>query len=441
MCRSVVVANLERYPPKAFQVCGEEDFDSLVRQRHAATKPKTKGGGSRAAATVSGGGLDGTGRVAPAISDKFLAEVELRNPQLRESKVVDELVWKDCVEFRFRRGGVARPPALTLPWPLLVAQIADACGTLADSNTDVDGPEADRAYEVLRKSPMNVSLLQSTGAGKVIKKALKLQKRKCDTPSAVAKYERLERLLESWKELAAQSGVQGAAAPSPKKKLKTSPPSADADATSSKAAGDQEEVERDLRVAETCLSWRQLFAALKRREEMRRESQGKRMREIRKNLACDRPKVVKVRPTPAKHSRILAHPEERKRIFASSSSSSSAAAAGGGGKMLQLRKETSAVAAFQRSNHSQAVSSSRKSSSFGAAVAFAACSKTKRAPAGGGGRMSKPSQVRRLAGGKQMKVPTRTVQGSGGAPRQFASKWKVAPPPPRPPRSGSGGRR
>jgi hypothetical protein len=119
LCLGVVVTSLEKYAPESFGVLSEEDFEEIIQQRHRRTSPKE-----------GSGGLDGTGRVAPALSDKFLAEVELANPHLSESVVVDRLVWKDCVNFRFREGGLTRPPALVLPWPLLVDKVRECAKAL-----------------------------------------------------------------------------------------------------------------------------------------------------------------------------------------------------------------------------------------------------------------------------------------------------------------------
>lgn len=45
LCRSVVVANLERYPPETFGICDEEEWIAIVKLRHNSTRPKEGQGG------------------------------------------------------------------------------------------------------------------------------------------------------------------------------------------------------------------------------------------------------------------------------------------------------------------------------------------------------------------------------------------------------------
>jgi hypothetical protein len=377
LCRSFIVANLERFPPHIFDHCEQEEFETLVEVRHKKTKPKE-----------GSGGIDGTGRVAPAISERCMAEFEEYVPGLSSSSVTDKLVWKDCVEYSFRRGGLQRPRALEYPWPCLIDQLHHTAQVF--EMVSLESAEASEAISKLSESPMNVALLQASGVGKVIGKCLK----KNDGLTGNQNYQRLDKLLTTWKALAANSGitVKGEA-----RREIVGRNEFDADA-------------EDLELAETCQSWRQLFAALKNREEERRSNQGKRMRERRANLASDRPRVVKVRPTVAKHSKILAG---RSAVQSTGSSP-------GKSKLEQLRKETATVASRERRSPSQHVTK-MTSSSFGAAVAFASVSKKNRK-----GKSRSKVGVITLAGGKRMTVPEKVVQGAGS--RQMAFKWKQPPP-------------
>jgi hypothetical protein len=389
LCRSVIIANLERYPPDSLGIVSEEEWESIIRLRHRRTSPK-----------AGSGGLDGTGRIAPALSDRFLAEVEQANPQIAESAVVDQLVWKDCVEYKFKMGGMTRPKTLTYPWPILMDKIrrtGDALALLMEKDTsERDEASVGRAMEKLTQFPMNIAMLKATGIGKSIKKIIKSQRGESESPVV----ERLNQLLTSWMDLAASNGI----------KIK---------GQNGQAAGSQvfKDDEEDLRILETCPMWRHLFAALTQREEKRRSDQGKRMREKRKDRASGRPKVVKVRPASAKHDRILGRPMER---VASMSSKSSPA----NGKMLQLRKEASVVASRQGKlpapvtmacgRYGAAVAKS--SGGFGAAVAFSSGSKKN-----SNTQRKKDGRSFEVGGGKRMKIPATAGQG---ASRNLVAKMK-----------------
>jgi hypothetical protein len=388
LCQSVIVANLERYPPDSLGLVSEMEWESIIRLRHKRTSPK-----------AGSGGLDGTGRIAPALSDRFLSEVEQANPHIAESDVVDQLIWKDCVEYKFRLGGLTRPKTLTYPWPVLMEKIrrgGDALALMMEKDaSERDEASVGRAIDKLTHFPMNIALLKATGIGKTVKKIIKSHCGGC---------EQLKQLLTSWMDLAASNGVE----------IK---------GQNGRAASPQvfKDDEEDLRILETCPMWRHLFAVLTQREEKRRSTQGKRMREIRKNLASGRPKVVKVRPTNSKHDKILARPMDR--VAAMSGSKQ----APGNGKMLQLRKEASVVASRQRNPGVPAMKSSggfgaavAKTSTggggFGASVAFASGSKKN-----SNEQRKKDGRTFKVGGGKTMKIPA--VAGQG-AKRNLVAKMK-----------------
>lgn len=297
ICRHTIVTNLERYPPESLGMfLDDEEWNLLIQYRHQKTKPKH-----------GQGGLDGTGRIAPALSDKFLSSVEERNESFRESEIADQLIWKDCVNFTFRKGGLTRPRNLEYPWPNLVERIKKAGLFVLNykastENTSEHQKELETSLEVLEHSPMNLPLLIATGIGKTVKKAIKKHaKQELDT-------QRMESLIVSWKHLAEQEGVElnnhDDKAP-PKKKQKTTSPKNASIVTTTDSNAD---VQEDWKMAEASQNWRQLFAALTKRESKRRSEQGQRMREIRGKLNHERPKVVKVRPAAknaSKHERIL----------------------------------------------------------------------------------------------------------------------------------------
>jgi hypothetical protein len=396
LCLDVVVAHLERYAPESFAILGEEDFNQVIRLRHDRTSPLT-----------GSGGLDGSGRVAPAVPDRFLSEVEAANPHLAESAVADRLVWRDCVNFRFREGGLTRPPALLWPWPILVEKVRVCAEILSRT---LESPDADDALRALEARPMNVPLLQATGAGKTVKRAIRAHKKRIgeggepDSSAAGAgACARLERLLGSWVAMAddpdgiAVGGSHAAAGGGGK------------DANSCKKISESlAEARGDLRIAEGCRSWRQLFRALKLRDDSRRSDQGERMRKIRSNLARERPRVVKVRPAApsARRDRILARPEDRAKLLLASPSPASA-------KMSQLRRETAVTAVRQQRAPSAPPVASRAppSGSFGAAVAFAAAAKRPPAAGKAPARAGKATTLVRLPGGREMRVPGAAASG------------------------------
>lgn len=247
LCRAVVSTNLERYPPESFGICDPDEWQAIVKFRHASTQPKQR--------VTASTGLEG--RIVPAVAEKVLQAIEDCNPHLAECPVTDTLLWKDCVEYRYRRGCLTRPVALHLPWPLLVQELQGQANLLLQS--EVSSEEMRHAIDTLRRSPMNVSLLKDSQVGKTVKRVVKFSTALNDN----AKTE-LRDLLVSWMEMATSDSadVDGA-----KKDIRES------------------FTQDDLNLAETCYSWRQLFAALHHRNDEIRSIQGKRMREIRKNVS------------------------------------------------------------------------------------------------------------------------------------------------------------
>ena len=346
LCRAVIVANLEKYDPMCLGSLCEDDWEHIVRVRHQKTQPLQR---------KTNAGLDGSGRVAPAISDKVLTLIEETNPHLADSAVVDELVWRDCVEYRFRRGNtLTRPRELYLPWPELLAHVRQLAQGLQSGNED-------SVVDAMVDLPMNVALLQATGIGKVVRKSIKKQKQQPSGGICEDGASKLEALLQSWKALAAQK------APTPP--------------------------QTDLEMAERCSSWRQLFAALKQRQESRRESQGKRMREIRQHLASGRPKVVKVRP--AIPNKRLARTVAGERAMGGSSNA----------KLSQIRREAASQRQQQKPAPRRATTAKRpNNASFGDAVAFVSGKKKGTTTVG----------MKLLPGGKLMTMPAAKKSGRLG---------------------------
>lgn len=391
-CCKVIAANLERYPVEVIGVLDEEGWNAVVRERHAGTTP-TKGKG----------GLDGTGRMAPAMKAQFLAKVEEANPHLSESSISDKLVWKDCVEYKFTAGGVERPNSLKYPWPELVNHVEKVGSALLsllakEEITDMDRGILAQSVISLKDAPMNISLLQSSGAGKIVKKFIKGCSKRHDIVGALGVNEErpigsssltgkprlvmspkgeLQQLLENWKEMASKSGTKIAGLKS------TTCPAHDTDNDDAKAA-------------ESCQTWRSLYHTLELRKAKRLADQGARMRERKRKLDTDRAKIRQVRHAKEKpqHERILKRPMERLKTSASIHSSGNQPKTGNS-KMMELKRQ-SAVTSARQAKSTTGLAANPKASFSNAAAFTHAVSSRKRKP---------QTSIVQLKGGKQMKMP------------------------------------
>ena len=206
LCRTVVTVHLERYTPESFRICDIYEWEEIIQLRHAMTQPQQ----TRPAHQTHHDSLDGHGRLLPAISGKVLLPIEECNEHLNDSVMADTLVWKDCVEYHFKRsvGFLIRPPILFVPWPILVQQIQTTCGQVlssfimeddkndnaknnnnsnynvrrANTNTPPLQPkptptseEIAVALHTLQGTTWNIALLRDTGIGKIVKRLLKQQ--------------------------------------------------------------------------------------------------------------------------------------------------------------------------------------------------------------------------------------------------------------------------
>jgi hypothetical protein len=216
LCRTVVTNNIERYAPESFQICDVYEWEEIIKLRYTLTQPKkvtlhllqspsvasiTSTAHSNGSST--GTDLDGNGRLIPAISVKVIQSIEACNVHLADCTVTDTLVWKDCVEYRFKRnvGLHIRPPILFLPWPLLVQEIQHYTQILASLLTDDENDndtnsssyrskpsikDINIAIQKLQSTTWNIALLRDTGVGKVVKKVLKKFNKSNSTSSSSA---------------------------------------------------------------------------------------------------------------------------------------------------------------------------------------------------------------------------------------------------------------
>jgi hypothetical protein len=393
LCRKCIVLNLERYPPDVFIILDEGEWDSLIKLRHEKSTP-LKGNG----------GLDGTGRLHPAVGEKFLSEVEEQNPHLQGSKIADALIWKDIVEYRFKKGGLSRPKNLLAPWPVLVEQLEQVGKVLNSCLLQQHGNhEATlQAIKYLEESPMDLNLLKDSRIGKTVKKFLSKAEGHLDFLDEPYVFSRgkdirktprstLQATLNTWMEMAAKGGVkmkvEGDSSPT---KAKAREPSSLSSKESSQA-----NTLVDLSAAKKCSSWRALYQTLKAQNEQRRNQHGEKMRERRQKLDMVRPKIVKVRHASAKQDKILNHSSF------GSGYNPNAKSPPRNSKIQQLKMEAQVTSTRRRPPTDISPTSSKPRSSFGAAVAFASVGKTVT------GKRKAPPATKSitLAGGKRIKVP------------------------------------
>lgn len=406
-CRVVVALHLERYPPKAIGMLGEDAWASIIKFKFDRTNP-----------------LEGKRRTA-AITQHFLAAVEAENPHLAESTVADRYVWKDLCEFQFPRSGLSRPKGLYYPWPILEQRICKAGQDIQEilrigidddaSNSASTRSRVERSVQVLAESAMSVSLLKSSGIGKTVKKIVKhalkseghnqsenlFQKRhvpylkpsknqhKCE----VSIIDQLQNLLNSWKDLAAKSGVA----------ITQDTMSLNKESDSSYC---DDNVHQDLDYCQlNCPTWRALFETLSSREVQRRTMEGARLRQRREHRAKHQPKVIKVRPARASSNReqMLSKIKQQPfgRRFAASANSEKP-------NKLQALKDESRVAANWQKSKSGTMRPA--SSSFGNAVAFASAGKSAKG-------LKVAMKHVDIKGGKAMKIPVSNLKKKLSKPR------------------------
>lgn len=318
---------MERYAPETFGSLPYSEWEAIVKVKCQITAPKTQ---NNKVKKVKGSNLLSDGRKFPALSEKFIREVEEKNQHLRCSPVTDELVWRDCVDFKFKQvGSLSRPNIFGLPWDIQVEnlkQIAEDIQTLrltpdSASNVVTDSSDSSTAdsspalknntaqekkvaaiVEELQSTPMIVPLLSASGIGKALKTLLK-KLRKFDAAINATTDEvvgtkkascyqtwsvQLENILQQWKAMASESGVAMSSIKQSSPLSQSSPSSVyvrNGRLTSPK------QHEEDIKNIQKCKQWRDLFDILVAREKKLIENRGAKMRESRKHLEVARPKI------------------------------------------------------------------------------------------------------------------------------------------------------
>jgi len=129
-----IASKIEKYPPHAMAMLSEHQWESVVTARVAMRGKHQSAQASAAAASANNG--SGTPQphqkqpqckmhLLPAVSIKYLQAIEDHplNAHLAKSKKIDESLWKDIVNYKYRIGGMTRPKCLELPLRVLEGQL------------------------------------------------------------------------------------------------------------------------------------------------------------------------------------------------------------------------------------------------------------------------------------------------------------------------------
>jgi hypothetical protein len=307
-------------------------------------------------------------------------------------------VWKDIVEYKFRKLGLSRPKHLLYPYPVLIQHLQESGRALNATLLQVEGntSQAIQAIRFIEETPMDLLLLKDSGIGKTVKKFLHKSSRLdfldepyvFSTGKDIRKTPRttLQSTLQEWMNLAATQGV----------KMKNESSAERGPASSSSSSTNSNKSNSvDLSSTRKCTTWRELYQTLQVQDEERKCRQGEKMRERRQRLDSVRPKIVKVRHASAKQDRLLGRASFGSGYHPSQQQTQPV----GNSKIRQLKMEATITSTRRRPP--PPVEASRGGGGFGAAVAFAAIG-SKAATK----RKAPPSTKSvELAGGKRIKVP------------------------------------
>ena len=464
----MVASNLEMYPPGALGILSEYQWDNVVRAlvankgntKLSSTNKSSSDSSNKDSKLMGGSGwtkvktsfaLDSQSgkKQLPALSEKVLQSIEQHpnNVHISKSKVADEMLWKDIVDYNFN-GMINRPTSLQIPRDVLIGKLEGWSDKLLEL---VSPPEEEtdesRSLQVissnrrthqlpiilqsLKNVPMDVALLTDTNIGKSASKAAKVMKKlwkKVKNMSdsekeinllgypffwrpmseqngnkievhTISQLEFLQQIIEDWKNMASENGVESSDPPKKKQKIDDKQKNITIPIATcgkdKKISMKQHQI--DMKLLNESPDWRSLYQSLKKREEMLKKSHGDRVRTIRDNLKKDRPKVGKVvlkkavgrvrggdssgmttdqqydteSATTSVSSTLSSRAEKREAILSKSlghrarqqqlSRNSSVFASSG--KISQLKSETKVAASWQKSSHHN------RHASFGASVA------------------------------------------------------------------------
>lgn len=429
LCLFNISNKIEKYPPEAFACLSETQWEEIIKFRHKNTTPTNQSSSCSysSAELMNLGWLDSTGRKSPAIRDKVIAEIEQLNEHLSGSKVTDDLIWKDCVNYSFKFGAF-RPKVLYYPWSILVERVTTSGSHLMsllnppNKCESMDNLLKERrqmlidSLSTLTNSYMCTELLNQTKIGKTVVKFIKRSKKiSGNTPDYVVdlwtksirpemlhhnQYHQssststnqsplisalgqLELLLQSWMKIAEEEGVEVS---------NTSSTSNLSDVITNEMSGkskgtSEEQYELDLMVIQKCNSWRELFEALTERKQYVLKSHGKKQRDARQKVEQKKNTVKKVQTV-----------QKIAGLRLKSSFGKSASTSGKTSKIGSWKHDAQVLKATQRGLPKPP----KKGSAFGNAVASAVNKRKKTSPlAGRNDKMITTSQ------GKRMRMPTR----------------------------------
>jgi len=332
MCTKVAASNIGRYPSGYLRVINVDQWESIVNFRYRTTIPKQ---------ILNRSGDLNNGRTTPAICAKVLTQLENDNPHISKSDVTDLLVWKDCVNCKFKKNGPQRPMILYYPFPVHVEKLKTVGNELESirqpplEDTVILSsliPNSTRRTHRMEKCLKSLSetlcleLLSKSGIGKVVKKFIKachkicppgVDHKKCNIPdyfpdmwssrplnvqpisrnyskdtakgNAPPLLKQLEKLLEEWKEIASKNGV--VIAKSNEHGLSFSP---DSGCSGRGKPTTEEQHACDVEVMLKCQQWRDLYGALVQREAKMMRCHGAKVRKLREDGQSNRSKIKKV---------------------------------------------------------------------------------------------------------------------------------------------------
>jgi hypothetical protein len=377
--------------------------------------------------------------------------------------MTDELIWKDCVDYKFRWGGSTRPPLFKTPWPILVQKAKNigiellalaqppSSNSLFENSAQECNFRTDKLLQlihVMESLPMSKALLEQSDLGKAlhtfIKECRRINKSSTHKEEApnyfpnvwtlhhkdleyineqdkipTSPLDSMQRCLLGWREVAAwKDGCEG-----------IPPTMADGSQQDTMAVRNYtgrsknttlEQHQKDLKRIQSCTQWRHLYVLLTERMNDIMTQHGQRMRQLREEKDLDRPKVslVAIRTTPKmeKQEAILSGAMSIRKRSKSSSSSSSSSTLPSMNKLQQLRKEAAVVARMHIRPSDTPTTAAVKiaSGGFGASVARVA----KKLDRSGGikngvmnNNPAKKSQTITLDHGKRMTIPNKSWKG------------------------------
>mmetsp|Transcript_7338 Transcript_7338/g.10946 ORF Transcript_7338/g.10946 Transcript_7338/m.10946 type:complete len:453 (-) Transcript_7338:1075-2433(-) len=420
LCLNTIAYCLERYPAEAFALLAPEEFTNIIQVRHDNTLPK-KSASARfnknnnnlsSNPTLFAVLNDVSGRLSPCVSAKTIREIQNANSHLKGIPAIDEMVWKDCVQLKFKLLGPSRPAALRLPWPLLVvelekigANLVEVSKQLSEDLTQEEDEAAKskrtasvmsimkKTLHVLGDTPISVNLMHESKIGRRVSKFVKslksshiMSEQSKSSLSVSEMLNRFDQILRSWKDIAAASGV----AFSSKSRSKNADDTGINWIGKSKMTSEEQHLD-DLNALESCQTWNDLYDILVAREETMRNHHGDRMKRLREGIAGKRHMVKQVNIYSKKRRATSV-------TCRGGQSSFSSASTNGTSKMKVLREQTRAAVAYQKSS---LPNKQKQKRSFAFSVATATANKYNPVK-----RTLKRDEID-LGNGKKMKMPVK----------------------------------